>query len=153
MKIKWLVLIYLASIIVVIYSTCLCVAAFIVVTYIPQNITVNHNLSKLTSRLESYPLPANSEIIDVENSLSKNGGNGDYCIYLVRLTISTTSDSETIRAFYQDATIPSLYYGDDSPLSIWLDIPPDQTTNGQMEYTIEINDMTETVFDLGCKKY
>ncbi|MBE6792369.1 MAG: hypothetical protein E7534_02555 [Ruminococcaceae bacterium] len=66
-------------------------------------VTNNHIADRIVERLESYPPPADTALVDADSLAGKLVGNGNGMQYVGTILISSTLDVETLTAYYQAA--------------------------------------------------
>ena len=113
-------------------------------------INSNQNLRMLQDSLHNYPLPPNTHILERLSSLEGNQGTGDYCIFIIHQTMSTTLSQEEILKYYENLRIPGVNeLGDDAWIKVDIDESIDDSKPWQ--FTIEVEDQTERMFDFRCR--
>ncbi|MHA1235953.1 MAG: hypothetical protein ACTSQL_12845 [Promethearchaeota archaeon] len=117
---------------------------------IPDYIKNNDQLEDFAQNITDYPLPQDTEFIDVSKRVALTG-NGNHCDFVVELILKTSLSESEIRNYYSSVEFPpvrSEYQGfQDSyssgfhePIKPWLDINEEAYDDKSIIVTLQVLD-------------
>ncbi|MFD1538136.1 hypothetical protein [Nonomuraea guangzhouensis] len=109
--------------------------------FVPPIWEENARLDKFQGRVSAYPLPPRTQVSDSDAAIDRApDANGDYCEYMVRLTLQTELSLADIRDYYNKADIA----GVSNPAQIYAESP----AGGSV--VVEFSDIDSNPLDLRC---
>ncbi|GAA2645679.1 hypothetical protein [Nonomuraea recticatena] len=128
-----------------ILTGCLTVAvlvplAGVLFLFVPPIWEENARLDEFHNRVSAYPLPPRTQVSDSDTAIGRAPTNGDYCEYIVRLTLQTELSPADIQGYYGKAAI----VGVSSPAHISAESP----ASGSV--VVEFSDIDSNPWDLRC---
>ena len=109
--------------------------------FVPPIWEENARLDEFHNRVSAYPLPPKTQVSDSGADISRAANtNGDYCEYMVRLTLQTELSPADIQGYYSKAAVA----GVSNPAQISAESP----ASGSV--VVEFSDIDSNPLDLRC---
>lgn len=108
--------------------------------FVPPIWAENARLDEFHSRVSAHPLPPRTQVSGSDAEIDRAATNGDYCEYVVRLTLRTELSPADVRGYYGKAAIA----GVSNPAQISAESP----ASGSV--VVEFSDIDSNPWDLRC---